>query len=82
MKSIERREKLRSEKKDKSEKKSCQPGGFGLSAKPINDTETKKKKTAPKKNNEQPEIRFVMPTYEVVAKGKEVTVGLVNISDL
>ena len=67
-----KRQKLRSEKKDKSDKKSYQPGGFGLSAKPINDTETKKKKkkTAPKKNNEQPEIRFVMPTYEVVAKRK------------
>ena len=44
-----KRQKLRSEKKDKSDKKSYQPGGFGLSAKPINDTETKKKKTAPKK---------------------------------
>ena len=69
-----KRQKLRSEKKDKSDKKSYQPWGFGLSAKPINDTETKKK-TAPKKNNEQPEIRFVMPTYEVVAKGKGSDTG-------
>ena len=67
-----KRQKLRSEKKDTADKKSNQHGGFGLSAKPVNDTATKKKKAAPKKkkNNEQPEIKFVMPTYEVVAERK------------
>jgi hypothetical protein len=66
------RQKLRAQKKDKADKRSYQPGGFGLSAKPIDSTESKKRKRAPnkKKNNEQPQIQFVMPTFEVIAKKK------------
>ena len=65
-----KRQKLRSQKKDKADKKSYQPGGFGLSAKPVDSTKSKKRKSARKeiKDNEQPQIRFVMPTFEVVAK--------------
>ena len=42
-----KRQKLRSEKKDKADKTSYQPGGFDLSAKPVNDTATKNKKKTP-----------------------------------
>ncbi|CAB3990356.1 Hypothetical predicted protein [Paramuricea clavata] len=65
-----KRQKLRSAKKDKADKKSYQPGGFGLSAKPIENPKSKKRKTAPKKKKEQQniQIKFVMPTFEVVAK--------------
>ena len=67
-----KRQKLRAQKKDKADKRSYQPGGFGLSAKPIDSTESKKRKRAPnkKKINEQPQIQFVMPTFEVIAKKK------------
>ncbi|CAB3993253.1 Hypothetical predicted protein [Paramuricea clavata] len=64
-----KRQKLRSEKKDKADKKSYQPGGFHLSDKPVQNTKPKIKR-APKrkKNDEQFQIKFVMPTFEVVGK--------------
>ena len=65
-----KRQKLRSEKKDKADKKSYQPGGFALSAKPVQNTKPKRKR-APKKKNEQFQIKFVMPTFEVVAKKRQ-----------
>lgn len=35
-----KRQKLRSQKKDKADKKSYQPGGFGLCAKPVDSTKS------------------------------------------
>lgn len=66
-----KRKKLRSEKKDKADKKSYQAGGFDLSAKPVEDDKPKKKRKRVSKknnNNEQVQVKFVMPTFEVVAK--------------
>lgn len=67
----EKRQKLRAQRKSKGDKMAYQPGGFGLSAKPV-DTGKKRKRT-PKQTknnevNEQPQITFVMPTIEIVGK--------------
>ena len=60
-----KRQKLQSEKKDK-------PGGFDLSAKPVQNTKPKRKRAPKKKkNDEQFQTKFVMPTFEVVAKKRQ-----------
>ena len=65
------RQKLRSQKKDKADKKSYQPGGFGLNVQPDSLTNLKKKAPKHKISNKEILIRSVLPTVEVVAKKRK-----------
>ena len=65
------RRKRRAQKKEKADKTAYQAGAFDLNVMPVEDVTSKKKKRAPKKpkkrqNTEEPQIRFVMPKFEVV----------------
>ena len=67
-----RRQKLRAKKKDKLDRESYQPGGFGLGVKPI-ETKPKRERRKRKRAEEstlEPPIKFVMPLFEVVGKKK------------
>ena len=64
------RRKLQAQRKAKGGQNSYQPGGFGLSLKPLEEAKKKKTKRPAKDTNidKQPKIRFVMPTVEVIGK--------------
>lgn len=73
----ESRKKRRAQKKQKADRNAYEAGGFDLNVLPVENATTKRRKRTPKKskdgeNTEQPQISFVMPTFEVVGKKRRM----------